>query len=880
MKRLSFFLTLFIFLILTMIGPIWAAQYYVDSDNGNDSWDGLYPDHSQGANHGPWMSKEFIVTWAPGDIVSYKRGTTNLYNLGYRIMMGVPGTSNNWITLNAYGTGSKPVICPGVIVSSWTSIGDGKYTATVADDTGGFFEDRLNIHKAADANCADAGIVGGQWFVTGTTLTYKPGSLTPASYELVYSTGQETVTPNFYYSGQYVKVQDLVFLGCYAGLQNSGNDVHDILIKNCQFIGVGFNAINIINGSPTVDMFNVIIDGVTFSYCANNIYFVDVNGTNAHFNNCAVRNCIMQYTNMYSNGGWQWAAGDVDGISVQDVSNTIFENNEIYGGYILAGGIDIWFSAVYQSTGNVIRNNYIHDIPLASGIIYGGAAGANNVTVDMYNNIVTRCGVSPPTTINSSWAISSTSGTVTISTNPGATYTGLSSTTSDYIAQVDGNWAPYYPGGADGNANIYADKASAGNWRNGLLKFGGLSNLSGKTVTGATLTIHAQSGAHPETITLKRCLRNWTTGATWNKYDGTNSWTTGGGVSDSNDRLAAASLTLQYSSDGNYSTTIWQNSGNSSSQFVADVQYMIDTNNFGWVMERTDTSNDGQARQLSGENEGIVEGLGLSPILTVNYATTYIYTYDTALTPKPDAVWENSVPLIPVANVGLVESTPGSFSWESATLHVHATDGSNPGTNGRIYKAFNVSAGGPKGGYYLNKSMITSNPAKIYNNIAYENDVNYYLVAQAGYYNLKNNISLNPILYHTLTPVQNNLVFDYNDYYPDGPFFYYNNGAVAFSTWKDASHINGDSHSITTDPIFLNAGGSFALATDFKIPKTSPAYHAGTEVGLSTDYAGIPWGSPNPSMGAYEVQSAVGGGLSPNMGLGLGNQPPPGWLGQ
>lgn len=74
---------------------------------------------------------------------------------------------------------------------------------------------------------------------------------------------------------------------------------------------------------------------------------------------------------------------------------------------------------------------------------------------------------------------------------------------------------------------------------NALIAFD-LSSLAG-TVTSVTLTFtapHDNGGsinANDRNIQAFRCRRAWTTGATWQKYDGTNNWTTAGGINSIND---------------------------------------------------------------------------------------------------------------------------------------------------------------------------------------------------------------------------------------------------------------------------------------------------------------------------------------------------------
>lgn len=96
-----------------------------------------------------------------------------------------------------------------------------------------------------------------------------------------------------------------------------------------------------------------------------------------------------------------------------------------------------------------------------------------------------------------------------------------------------------------------------------------------------------------------------------------------------------------------------------------------------------------------------------------------------------------------------------------------------------------------------------------------------------------------------------------------GSPFYYSSGNRTLAYWQGTAGFDTVG-CITADPVFLNAGGSFALATDFQLPKTSPAAKAGVNVGLTTDY----WGNPVPPVkdaGKYPIgvymYPFIGGGV-------------------
>jgi hypothetical protein len=69
-----------------------------------------------------------------------------------------------------------------------------------------------------------------------------------------------------------------------------------------------------------------------------------------------------------------------------------------------------------------------------------------------------------------------------------------------------------------------------------------------------------------------------------------------------------------------------------------------------------------------------------------------------------------------------------------------------------------------------------------------------------------------------------------------------------------------ETHYSHADPQFLNAGGSYALATDFKLQATSPyaVRNSGANVGLTTDYGGFTVPSGGYPMGAWEFTESSG----------------------
>jgi len=85
-----------------------GTQYYVSND-GDDSWNGLYPEY-QGGNDGPWATIDKVNRFSrrrsqPGDDIYFRRGDS--FRDDYlRIRYG--GAFGNDMIIGAYGEGDKP----------------------------------------------------------------------------------------------------------------------------------------------------------------------------------------------------------------------------------------------------------------------------------------------------------------------------------------------------------------------------------------------------------------------------------------------------------------------------------------------------------------------------------------------------------------------------------------------------------------------------------------------------------------------------------------------------------------------------------------------------------------------------------------------------
>jgi PKD repeat protein len=100
--RLAFLICLFVFLPLHA-----SATTYYAATNGNDSWDGLYPDNSLGGSHGPKKTLNTVLGMLNGGDTMYIRG--GVYQQFMSRAMPNNDVANNWITIAGY-PGEKAVI--------------------------------------------------------------------------------------------------------------------------------------------------------------------------------------------------------------------------------------------------------------------------------------------------------------------------------------------------------------------------------------------------------------------------------------------------------------------------------------------------------------------------------------------------------------------------------------------------------------------------------------------------------------------------------------------------------------------------------------------------------------------------------------------------
>lgn len=146
------------------------------------------------------------------------------------------------------------------------------------------------------------------------------------------------------------------------------------------------------------------------------------------------------------------------------------------------------------------------------------------------------------------------------------------------------------------NVQLEATKFGVGDHGNSVIRFPGLSSISGPvTVTAATLFLYQESGSGTYSVDLRRLLLAWIVSqVTWNNYITSTAWTTAGGEGSGTDIAAAVSATLNFDNSVGYK-------GFSAAQLRADIQNIINgvNPNNGWLVTRSDAGEDSLFKVLT-----------------------------------------------------------------------------------------------------------------------------------------------------------------------------------------------------------------------------------------------------------------------------------------
>jgi hypothetical protein len=337
--------TLRFFLVyLTVMVPIQAATYYVDSVTGTDTNTGLAPTEA-------WrtLGKVSSIIFQPGDVILFKAGNSWTGTLS----LHGSGTFGNPITVGRYGSGAKPLLQGAGTVTNVVALIDASYWE-IAD---------LEITNAGDPDKLHNGI-------------------------LVSSTSSQR------YDHLYVRRVDVHDVDCPSNSGGGGirmdGVLSDVLIDGCIVHHIGGNGIDVHSNyawivpkvQETYDQMadeDVTIQNCTTSFCGDSGIWI-----------WGAKRAVIQYCTAHDcNLG---SFGKYVGIWVMDVEDGVIQHNNSYNHRKAADGYCIDVDVL--SFRVVVQYNYVHDNDQTAIIVFGYGSGSeewpsNEVTVRY--NVAEHC---------------------------------------------------------------------------------------------------------------------------------------------------------------------------------------------------------------------------------------------------------------------------------------------------------------------------------------------------------------------------------------------------------------------------------------------------------------------------------------------------------
>ena len=359
-------------LIITSISL--SADYYVSFSQGNDSWNGLASTY-QGGNVGPWKTIGKVnlsqASFNPGDKIHFKGG--DVWNENSALNITKSGSEGMPIIYTSYGEG-YPKLRRGAVVTGWSGPDENGVYSIATTTCSALWEDDILMKRATTASCSD-----GSWYLDGGYLYYKPSSGVPTDHTVVRQQGGGCSI-----SASYVTIDNLQF---FSQIYTSGGSFYNVTIQNCLFDN---SSGGIFITCTTGDGHNYTIQNNIFRHSTNNIYLVSGDGATRLWRNTLIKNNTITNWNMTADPAYYgqafYTTGDRDGLSFQNLKDSIVEYNHIYNGKLDTGGICHWIKTGVAATGNIIRYNRIHDI-YSAGIINDGGSD-NTANCKIYGNII------------------------------------------------------------------------------------------------------------------------------------------------------------------------------------------------------------------------------------------------------------------------------------------------------------------------------------------------------------------------------------------------------------------------------------------------------------------------------------------------------------
>lgn len=309
-----------------MFGGVFEVTAYYVKNGGNDGAAGT----SDGTAWATWakvMNESIGGTFNPGDTIYFNRGDT-FQETGYS-GFDDNGSAAGYITLDAYGTGDKPIIKPSHDLSStgdWADQGSNIWRSTGLTREIGI----ISFNSEASFGVWKSGIgsvtsQGDFYYDAASDYVdmYSVGN--PGSFYTSIEAGEETNCLTIH-DVDYVTVRNLDFrFSASRGISvNSGSNHIIIEYVDMSYIGGASSAgVRYGNGIEVVG----VCDDITVRYCtADNIYdtaYASENGADA-----GTSNGHYWYRNIATNC---WAGMAINAYSSATLDECIMAHNVIYG---------------------------------------------------------------------------------------------------------------------------------------------------------------------------------------------------------------------------------------------------------------------------------------------------------------------------------------------------------------------------------------------------------------------------------------------------------------------------------------------------------------------------------------------------------------------
>ncbi len=379
--------------------PSGGTIYYVDAVNGNDSNNGTSVSTA-------WKTitkvNNSMSSINAGMMLCFKRGQTHRGKLSFI----KSGTSTSPIIIDAYGTGSAPVISGNVLVTNWTQHSGNIWKATLSSAP-------VTPPKYLFVN-SDYQTMARQpntgWYYTEARAA---NSLTDTNNSWLSSQSANSLTgANIFMRGTPWSSSVILVTG------NSGSTING---ERWDDLTPG-----VVSGTPTAIKYGTTWSDLAWGYfLRNKVSFIDTPGewafdsaTNtvylwapgsANPNNLTVElsseaegiylntASYVKVRNLIVEGQTTYA------IRMSSNRGVTLENNEIRNAYI---GVHQYFTSSSYTTPNLFSNNHIHDINTAglslnvsgSGDVVEGNVVENISTVEdrIFSSDMTHIGILPP----------------------------------------------------------------------------------------------------------------------------------------------------------------------------------------------------------------------------------------------------------------------------------------------------------------------------------------------------------------------------------------------------------------------------------------------------------------------------------------------------